>query len=1156
MRGRQWRAALTALLLGLTALLPRPAVADPDDELQMVLVDCALFGLSSGCTDREYHEGEGTVSIPIDVEISGAWNSDLDWGSSLTGEVDYRIETVGMGETGAPEGATAVEGEDFQAFSEDYSDAFTGVRTRLRQTITVAIINDTVLENDEKFYLKVTVLDTTDFAFGGDVVDYAASTRVLDGPAEILTISANDPAITLTVSRKSITEDADDTPVTVTGTLNPVLLATDTAVTVSVVGDTATVDTDFTAVPDFGLTIRANARSGTATFTFTSIDDQLVEGSETVTVTGTTTGTSRTVQPATLTLTDNDVDSTRVSLAVSLPSVTEDAAATPITVTATLDEAPRTTDTAVTVSVVGDTATKDTDFTAVLDFGLTIRANAHSGTATFTLTPIDDQLVEGSETVTVTGTTTASLIVQPATLTLTDNDVDSTRVSLAVSLPSVTEDAAATPITVTATLDEAPRTEDTAVTVSVVGDTATVDTDFTAVPDFGLTIRANAHSGTATFILTPIDDQHGEGSETVTVTGTTTATSLTVQPATLTLTDNDVASTRVSLAVSLASVTEDAAATPITVTGTLDGAPRTEDTAVTVSVVGDTATVGTDFTAVSDFGLTIRANARSGTATFTLTPIDDQYREGSETVTVTGTATATSLTVEPATLTLADDDVASTRVSLAASPASVTEDAAATPITVTGTLDGAPRTEDTAVTVSVVGDTATVGTDFTAVSDFGLTIRANAHSGTATFTLTPIDDQQVEGSETVTVTGTTTATSLTVTPTRLTLSDDAADGLPPPELSIADVRATEGRHAAAEFSVSLNRATVRTVTVDYATADGSAKAGADYTATRGTLTFAAGERSRTITVALLDDALDEIEETFTVTLSDARHARLADATGTATIRDDSDPMPQAWLARFARTASENVLDAVAARVTAQRFGVPQATLRGRGLDAAWSQSSDADEQARLAALAAWIRSGPEPARVVSGQDLLAGSGFVAPAVAGGALTIWGQGAYGQFQARPGGVEGNVATGMLGLDHAMGPWLMGLAVSHSEGWGKLRASEYLPRGGERLGDRSVLLCALRGVAGTVVGVGARRLRPWRPAPGAARGERSEKGPHAGHGSRGSAGGASGEQRGRVADIHGWAAAAGGVQAARWTAGGHRRREAAATRAARGVRRSVR
>ena len=78
-----------------------------------------------------------------------------------------------------------------------------------------------------------------------------------------------------------------------------------------------------------------------------------------------------------------------------------------------------------------------------------------------------------------------------------------------------------------------------------------------------------------------------------------------------------------------------------------------------------------------------------------------------------------------------------------------------------------------------------------------------------------------------------------------------------PVLSVADAEANEGSGATVDFTVTLSRAASGTVTVDYATADGTATAGEDYTAASGTLTFAAGVLSQTVAVTLLDDAIDE-----------------------------------------------------------------------------------------------------------------------------------------------------------------------------------------------------------------------------------------------------------------------------------------------------------
>ena len=91
----------------------------------------------------------------------------------------------------------------------------------------------------------------------------------------------------------------------------------------------------------------------------------------------------------------------------------------------------------------------------------------------------------------------------------------------------------------------------------------------------------------------------------------------------------------------------------------------------------------------------------------------------------------------------------------------------------------------------------------------------------------------------------------------------------------------------ATFTVKLSAASSSAVTVDYATVDGTAKAGSDYTATSGKLTFAAGETAKTVTVKVLSDSVTEGNETFGLKISNPTAATIADATGTGTIVDAS-----------------------------------------------------------------------------------------------------------------------------------------------------------------------------------------------------------------------------------------------------------------------------
>jgi hypothetical protein len=95
-----------------------------------------------------------------------------------------------------------------------------------------------------------------------------------------------------------------------------------------------------------------------------------------------------------------------------------------------------------------------------------------------------------------------------------------------------------------------------------------------------------------------------------------------------------------------------------------------------------------------------------------------------------------------------------------------------------------------------------------------------------------------------------------------------------------------GPAATATFSVTLSVASAQTVTVVYATADGTATTGSDYVAVSGTLTFPPGSTTQSIPVIVNGDTQVESNETFFVNLSAAANAAIADAQGKGTINND------------------------------------------------------------------------------------------------------------------------------------------------------------------------------------------------------------------------------------------------------------------------------
>ena len=273
----------------------------------------------------------------------------------------------------------------------------------------------------------------------------------------------------------------------------------------------------------------------------------------------------------------------------------------------------------------------------------------------------------------------------------------------------------------------------------------------------------------------------------------------------------------------------------------------------------------------------------------------------------------------------------------------------------------------------------------------------------------------------------------------------------PVQLSVADARAREGDDASIDFAVTLSRAASGAVTVRYATRDGTAKKGKDYRQAKGTLSFAAGETAKTVSVAILDDAKDEGEETFRLVLSKPAGAVIADGEAVGTIEND-DPMPRAWLARFGRTVAGQAVDAVTGRL--EGGGSSQVTLGGQSLSLDTPEGR-AQAAAELDAVAAALGAAPDDARsgdawmrgtgrevsshTMTGRELLLGSAFhlqSGGAAGGPVFAAWGRVAHGGFDGAEDGVtmNGEVTTGFLGADVSTGRWLAGAAVARSEGEG--------------------------------------------------------------------------------------------------------------------------
>ena len=274
----------------------------------------------------------------------------------------------------------------------------------------------------------------------------------------------------------------------------------------------------------------------------------------------------------------------------------------------------------------------------------------------------------------------------------------------------------------------------------------------------------------------------------------------------------------------------------------------------------------------------------------------------------------------------------------------------------------------------------------------------------------------------------------------------------PISLSVADAEVEEAPGATLDFVVSLSRAADDDITVYYKAYDGTATAGADYEAVDSSFVFSPGQTEKTVSVVVLDDALDEGAETVNFSITGVRGLtaqQVVDPYATGTIRN-TDPMPTAWIARFGRTVAEHVLDAVEARREAAPTPGMEASLAGQRIGGGALPEDDVGRQGMdRSSLSDWLTGQTAPqrqnlgSRTITERDLLTGSSFAltAQTKGSGLISVWGRGAVTRFSGREGdlAIDGEVASGMLGADWTEGAWKTGLLVSHSLGDGGYRGA---------------------------------------------------------------------------------------------------------------------
>ena len=745
---------------------------------------------------------------------------------------------------------TAVAGSDYVAAGPTTLTFLAGETSK---TFDVAVNGDTTFEADETFVVNLS---------------NAANATISDDQGQG-TITNDDTAPALTINDVTLAEgNAGPTLATFTVTLTGNTALT-TTVDVQTANGTAAAGTDYVAAGPTTLTFLAGETSKTLDVTVNgdtafetdetfvvnlsnAVNATIGDGEGLGTITNDDAGVSFSIDdvtqsegnggPATFTFTVTLTGITALTTTVDVQTAdgtgvagSDYVAAGPTTLTFLAGETSKTFD----VAVNGDTAFEaDETFVVNLSNAANATISDDQGQGTITnddtapaLTINDVTLAEGNS-----GTTLATF-----TVTLTGSTALTTTVDVQTAdgtAAAGSDYVAAGPTTLTFVAGETSKTFD----VTVNGDTA-FETDETFVVNL-----SNAANAT-------ISDDQGQG----TISNDDTAPALTIDN--VTLAEGNAGPTLATFTVTLTGITA--------LTTTVD-----------VQTADGTAAAGSDYVAAGPATLTFLAGETS--KTFDVTVNGDTAYEADETFVVNlSNPTAATISDDQGQGTITNDDTAP---ALTINDVTLAEgNSGPTLATFTVTLTGSTALTTT-VDVQTADGTAVAGSDYVAAGPVTLTFLAGETS--KTFDVTVNGDTAFEADETFVVNLSNAANA--------TINDDQGQGTitnddTAPALTINDVTLAEGNGGTtlATFTVTLTGSTALTTTVDAQTADGTAAAGSDYVAAGpATLTFLAGETSKTFDVTVNGDTAFETDETFVVNLSNAVNATIGDGEGLGTITND------------------------------------------------------------------------------------------------------------------------------------------------------------------------------------------------------------------------------------------------------------------------------
>ncbi len=722
-------------------------------------------------------------------------------------------------------------------------------------TITIAsIVDDAADEANETVIL--TLSNPNNATLGSDSV-------------HTYTINDNDdaPIVDFSLTSSSGAESTSSTGLTVDLSAAS---SQDVTVDYTVTGTATGSGTDYT-LANGTLTISAGSTSGTITIAGI-IDDSIEEANETVIVTLSNPSNATLGSDSAHTYTINDNESSRtIDFNTTSSSGAESVSSKVITVDLSGESSQ---DITVDYAITGTATGSGTDYT-LSNGTLTISAGSTSGTITIA-SIVDDSLDEDNETIILTLSSPGNAILgadSVHTYTIFDNDD-----APVVDFNATSSNGAESVSTKTITVDlSAVSAKNVSVNYAITGTATGSGTDYT-LADGTLTISAGTSSGTIT-IASIVDDSIDEANETVvlTLSSPSNATLGTDKIHTYTINDND-NTPSIDFNTASSSGAESVSSKAITVD--LSG-PSSEIVTVDYAVTGTATGSGTDYTLVNGT-LSIAAGDTTGTITIA-NIIDDTTDETNETVVIhlSSPSNATLGADNVHTFTIIDDDDQPT-IDFNVTSSSGAESISSTAITVDLS---AASSSDISVYYAVSGTATGSGTDYT-LADGALTITAGETSGTITIA-DIVEDLIAEGNETVILTlyGPSNATLGNDSIHTYTINDN--DGTPTVSFSSTTSSDSEAV-SSVSVDIEIPFASESDIEVDYVITGTATGSGVDFNLANGTVTIIAGAKTGTITIVeIIDDLLDESDETIIITLSNPKNATLgSNVVHTVTITDD------------------------------------------------------------------------------------------------------------------------------------------------------------------------------------------------------------------------------------------------------------------------------